>query len=122
METKTTQENSDGSAGLAATTGSGVLKLWRADRTEIKLVECPNGEWPHYDAEHQKIYGNTHFKTPEEAWEKILRNTEARVQLTLCAIAETEKTLNKLNNDLVDASIDVMKAKENQQTFNRQNE
>jgi len=110
-------------AGLAEAHGSGDgLQLWRADETEIKLVGCPNGGWPNNDSDGEKIFENTHFKTPDAAWDKVQREIEARIELTLSAINETEKRMEKLKDELVTSSLLGLKAKENRQAWNRQND
>lgn len=116
----TKQPATPATSAPASGCGDGV-KLWRADRTEIKLVNCPKGPWPEADEDGKTAYSNTHFPTAEQAWDKVEREIEARVQLNLSAINRATTELERLKDELVTASLDGLKAKENRQNWNRHN-
>ena len=121
MDTTETSEHKE-LPPLSPATGSGdVLQLWRSDEAEIKLVKCPDGGWPANDENHHRIYQNTHWKNPEDAWDKTERELASRIELTLDNINRAAKHLNKLKDDLVEASLLQLKAKNNRQAWNRQN-
>ncbi len=46
---------------------------WRADKKQMQPVEvaCPDGLFPNNDADGEKIFENTHFKTREECLARL---------------------------------------------------
>lgn len=49
------------------------LVRWRADKEKWfpVEVECPDGLYPHHDADGVKIFENTHFATRDECLERL---------------------------------------------------
>ncbi len=49
------------------------LVRWRADKVKWVPVEveCPDGLYPHHDADGEKIFENTHFVTRAECLERL---------------------------------------------------
>jgi len=81
------------------------LVMWRADTEQWKAVQvqCPQGLYPHQDADGQKIYENTHFTTPEKAWERLERESMAWLSLRTDDVARLEQKLAALKNEVVEA-------------------
>jgi hypothetical protein len=116
-------ENANAGSRAAAGSGEG-LKLWRAEVSEcsIRLVNCPKGRWPASDEQGFTVYDNTHFDTPSQAWDKVEREYAASTEITIRDINQAEKHLGELKDRLVTDSLRALKAKENRQAWNRQND
>ena len=82
------------------------LTMWRADKTKLEpvKVECPDGLYPHSDANGEKIFKNTHFETEEEAWAQLRGEVLARVAMAGAQIAQAEFELQKRKDDAANAA------------------
>lgn len=56
---------------------------WRADKSKWVPVEveCPDGLYPHHDADGEKIFENTHFATRDECLERLRCDAAIGVKL-----------------------------------------
>lgn len=72
------------------------LHLWRSDQELCRavLVHCPDGEYPAKDADGHSIYENTHFKNEDDAWDCLIQNADARVNLAGHFVIRAEKALH----------------------------
>ncbi|MBI4672421.1 MAG: hypothetical protein HY741_12255 [Chloroflexi bacterium] len=82
------------------------LTMWRADKTKLTpvKVECPDGLYPHNDADGEKIFNNTHFETEEEAWAQLRGNVLAWVEMAGAQITQAEFELQKRKDDAANAA------------------
>lgn len=80
--------------------------MWRADTDEWRAIQvvCPDGLYPHSDIDGKKIYENTHFETPEQAWRCLSDECNAWLQLTINRLNNLEKRIETTRAEVVEAS------------------
>ncbi len=74
---------------------SDVLVMWRADKKQMKPVEvqCPDGLYPALDADGEKIWENTHFKTRAECMECLREGARIGIRWAGEDVADARKRL-----------------------------
>ncbi len=63
-------------------------------------VECETPCWPNLDADGDKIYENSHFLSKAAAFEELIKNLNARVEMDKARIKEFEINLASINDRL----------------------
>ena len=89
------------------------MKLWRADRTNIKLVDCPDGRYPGKDADGKVIYDNSHFDSPADAWAHVLTDLEAGVEFSPMAVKEHRRRLDQALRYMEECLVEKREAEKN---------
>ena len=81
--------------------------MWRADDDlwDVVEVECPNGLFPHHDADGKRIFDNTHFRTREEALVKLLAEADAFVSLSVDRLRRAEREVADAKEKVVTATL-----------------
>lgn len=71
------------------------LVMWRADKKQMLPVEvaCPDGLFPAHDADGEKIFENTHFKTRAECLTRLKGDAEIGVRWAGEDVARCRKAL-----------------------------
>lgn len=86
--------------------------VYKIKNNAVSRVECEKCEYPLKDSEGDTIYENTHFLTPEEAYEEAIANCQAGVTLITEDIKDTREKLRKQGERLADECIDLERLKE----------
>lgn len=71
------------------------LVMWRADKKQMMPVQvaCPDGLFPAHDADGEKIFENTHFKTRAECLARLKGDAEIGVRWAGEDVARCRKAL-----------------------------
>ncbi len=79
--------------------------MWRADTAEWRAiqVQCPDGLHPHEDIDGHKIFSNTHFDTPEKAWDHLNAESMAWLSMSSMHVENAEKELLKVKDKFISA-------------------
>jgi hypothetical protein len=72
--------------------------------TKIIAHECEKRGYPHKTASGETQYDNTFFDTELEAWEALLRETEAGLSLDTSARKQARANLEKITQQLADTA------------------
>ena len=81
------------------------MKLWKCD-TSNWTVRQVNGEpWPGSDSEGNICYRNTHFADEADAWDSLLREAEAWVQLAASRVIRAREQLRCAEGEAADAVV-----------------
>lgn len=91
------------------------MKLWKYDYEQriARLVDCPNGKWPAKDVEGDPVCVNTHFDSEDDAWEKLIREYEAGLELGVRARKDLTFKLEVATKQLADDAQGLVEAKAN---------
>ncbi len=89
------------------------------DSGTIVTVECAKRGHPHRDELGNTQYDNTHFDTPDEAWEKLIREAKAGLSINTSSVSNLRENLAKAEKRLADSAIKLQTAEENFRQFKR---
>ena len=87
------------------------------DQVQIEGTQCETFGYPHRDIDGHEMYENTHFKTKEEAWETLMAERYAGVELSSYSVEAREQDLRNAKEHLCHRTILYVKAKENYKKF-----
>ena len=77
------------------------MKTYYRPDEKLRTIVNTSGEgYPHNDADGIKIFDNSHFATPQEAWDSLLRKVNLRVEV---AGRDVEYAKEKLRDDEIKA-------------------
>ena len=79
--------------------------LFKVDCTLWTVREVTGSAWPGADSEGATIYENTHFSTPEAAWQKLEREALAYVELAGNAVREAREKLAQYERNAANACV-----------------
>jgi hypothetical protein len=75
-------------------------------------VECPDPQWPNYDADGERIHSNTHFASIGDAWDKLQAECDAGVKLGCARVTELRRQLARLETALVEDTLQAQAVRE----------
>lgn len=73
--------------------------------TAPAAVECVEPGYPNRDADGAIMYHNSHLAAEADAWEWLLRDTEAHISQTAGRITEARRRLRELEQEAADAVV-----------------
>lgn len=78
------------------------LVMWRADTKQWRAiqVQCPDGLHTK-DSDGKSMYENTHFRTPEEAWERLREESSAWLKLSIRSMKQLESKINMAKEEVI---------------------
>lgn len=100
------------------------LWLYRADTDQLKpvRVHCPDGHYPHCDADGHQVFVNTHFDTEQEAWQNLLDNAQAGVSLAGGRVKEARQRVLDANQYAADMAVEFEAVRDNFRDWQRARE
>lgn len=78
----------------------------------VEDVECDKTGWPNRDSIGRVMYVNTHFDTPVAAWEKLISEASAGVELGVRERRRLTSALDRVTKEVAGYADAVMRAKE----------
>lgn len=90
------------------------LVMWRADTKKWRAiqVECSDGLYLEKDADGVDIYENTHFKTAEEAWESLERESMAWLKGSTKELKRLKSSIEIVKDEIAEAAEKVVLVRE----------
>lgn len=97
------------------------MKVYTYDYEAATVVEreCEVFGYPHRDSAGAIQYSNRHFRTPREAWDKLIAELEAGLSLGASARNDARTRLERVTGELADAAERLVKAKSGLEDFTR---
>lgn len=92
-------------------------QLWKVDTTKCEVRAVMGANFPERDSEGTTIYTNTHFRTPEEAWDRLLANAEAGVRLAARAVVSARTALRDAEQRAAQEAVNYADAKSAHDAF-----
>ncbi len=89
------------------------MKLYKKDMQNWTVREVESEPYPGTDADGERCYVHSHFRTEAEAWESLKAEVEARVSLAGCNVAQKKLELQKAQEKAGEAAIAFEKMREN---------
>lgn len=88
---------------------------WKYSLAEARAVavECAERGYPHPDADGETQFENTHFDHESEAWEALLREAEAGLNLATGARQRAQLELQRLTDAVADEAVTWKRARDN---------
>ena len=83
------------------------MKMWKVT---IKApapieVECPKPCYPNVDSDGDTIYSNTHFPDEGEAWERLIAESDAWIEMSASRIVTARADLQSREKESADVLI-----------------
>lgn len=99
-----------------------MIKVYTYDDEKACIVEreCETFGYPHCDSAGSTMYENTHFRTPAEAWDKLVRELEAGLSLGASARRDLRKRYDAVTTQLANDAERLVKAKAGREAFERE--
>jgi hypothetical protein len=85
---------------------------------EMRPVPVEGLGYPHNDSLGNKMFNNSHFRTAEEAWERIFQHLHAVLRQDVAAVERHKDQLVELRERVVRGARDIVKATELKKAWN----
>jgi len=77
------------------------MKVYRGSDGDVEpvVMECEKFGYPNKTNTGEVMWDNTHFRTPGEAWKRILESVEAGVSLAKRSVKQAEEELDRARKE-----------------------
>lgn len=96
-----------------------IVYKWNTEAPHPIAVECDKPGFPHFDADGEMMFDNTHFATEEEAWEALVQDREAGLSLSARELRRLQAKVREITDETAEAGAQLVEVRKNYERWKR---